>query len=161
MNQKIKNNRVFKIRSRVKKKTHSQTELKRQKILQYFPEGYLFQLDHVFKICPFTFEELINGGRIKEMQNFRHIVTVFLYMQEKNTVELEEIVKRDHATILNSISRVLEALNGFDKEILKLLNEIKSHAISRDRYDLDINERQIDGVLQMERRFMEKFANFV
>jgi hypothetical protein len=82
-------------------------------------------------------------------------------MNDYNTVELEELVKRDHATILNSIARFLEALNGFDSDLLMLINKIKSQEISADRYDLDINERQIDGVLQMEHRFMEKYANFV
>jgi hypothetical protein len=161
MNQKIKNNRVFKVRSRVKKKTHSQTEQKRQIILSYFPEGYSFPLDHLFKVCPFTMDQLVDGGRVTEIQYFRHILTVYLYMNDFNTVELEELVKRDHATILNSIARFLEALNGFDSDLLGLINKIKSQEISADRYDLDINERQIDGVLQMERRFMEKYAKFV
>lgn len=161
MNTTIKNNRVFKIRSRVKKKTHSQTELKREKILSFFPEGYSFPLDHVFKNCPFTMEQIIDGGRVVQMQNYRHVLTVYLYMNDNNTVELKEIVKRDHATILNSIKRFFEALNGFDNDLLNLINEVKSQNLSADRYDLDINERQIDGVLQMERLFLEKYTKFV
>lgn len=129
-----------------------------KKFKPFFPENYDFPLVDFYSVCPYTFDELMNKTRLREIVQWRQILSLFLYAREKSSVLVGEIMGKDHATILYSLGVVMNALHGRDQmvkdKIDLILHVFELQYIPTD----DICMNEILSLQLQQKEFNTKFA---
>lgn len=97
-----------------------------EKIRSFFPEGFNFDIDDVFKACPYTFIELQKKSRLKDLVQWRQISMIFKYASGSTFEQVGHYFNKDHSTIVHSLKCVINALEGYDPVLKEKIDKIVS-----------------------------------
>ena len=131
----------------------------REAIEKLFPEGYIFDLTHVYSVMPYTLETVIGRTREKDILHYRQIITVYLFMNGLSLKEVGEEVEKDHATVLHSIRCVVFAMQGFDNRLKDKLDLVIQETEAGVMATRDTSMNELISLAYIESLLLKKFPN--
>jgi hypothetical protein len=87
-------------------------------------EKVIIQFSAFEHACPYTMEELTQGSRKRHILYWRQVGQWWYFQECLNKSEVARLFKCDHATIINSIRVVKDALDGYNREMLSMVEDV-------------------------------------
>jgi len=102
------------------------------------------EIKQMLQYCPYTFEEITSAKRVRGMVYWRNAI---MYHLRDNGYTFQSIGRafgnRNHATVIHSLKTVETALEGFNKQQLKIYNVSKTKKPIRPLFCNEIIARKI------------------
>lgn len=94
-------------------------------------------------MCPHTPAELIKKDRRREVKTWRQIGMVWATLTGESISEAARHFGRDHATVLHAQQIVIDTLEGFGDEFVRIyIDRIKEHTFCSAEVQEDINTNE-------------------
>jgi hypothetical protein len=78
--------------------------------------------------CPYTIDQLREGGRKRNMVYWRQVGQWWYFLECGVKSHAGRFFDRDHATVIHSIRAVNEAIEGYNPELLRMIEDVISCA---------------------------------
>lgn len=128
----------------------------KKKYAKYFPLDYQFRFVDFFSACPFTFEELKQKNRKRDLMQWRQLYIFFNWMQVQDLEKAVEPLGMNHANTVHILKVVMNALEGYDAYFLKKINTILSIKDEEFKPSIDICMNEILSLRLLEYKINEK-----
>lgn len=140
------------------KKQDLRTRFHIDRLRDFFPEYYCFDTNNIFKICPFTFDELKANTRKKEIVQWRQILIAFKYASGTTFQEAGRFVgNKDHSTCVHALKQVINALEGFDQSMKLKIDEIIAGSETFFYASEDNAKNEVNALRLLEQNFALKY----
>jgi hypothetical protein len=113
-----------------------------QEIAKFFDKSN-FHLYDFFKACPYSPDILKKKNRKTDLKNWRFVGMTISVLCGKNTLETENIFKRNHATVLHAIRKIKEDLHFYKQNSIYVPYFLKIFNVDdTSKVDLTIDDVQ-------------------
>jgi hypothetical protein len=129
----------------------------KQKYAKYFPLDYQFRFVDFFSACPYSFEELKEKSRKRDLMQWRQLYIFFNWMEVQDLEKAVEPMEMDHANTVHVLKVVMNALEGYDTYLLKKINSILSVREEEFKPSVDSCMNEILSLRLLELKINEQF----
>lgn len=133
-----------------------------QKCSYYFKTNdiHIFNEIDFYRTCPINEEVIKSKIRDSHVVKWRHLGCVWVLLSCNSLTEAAKVMKRNHATIIHAVKKVVNAIEGYDDELLKCLEMLVDNSRKGvylnyvdKQYNDDIKENELVGLVSLQSNF--------
>jgi hypothetical protein len=115
-----------------------------------------YDIQDVLEICPFELWELQSKKRTRELTMWRDVSMIWVWLQGATTVQAAQRFNRDHSTLIYSVQKLADTLDGFGfYELRDILERIKYRIRCEVNQDPEIGVNEMVSLVILENEYQE------
>ena len=134
-------------------KTRSINEVKKM-----FPENTRFLFEDFLISTPFSMEYLRRGNRKREVMQWRQVGMTWAAIEHHSVSKAGKLFERDHATCIHALKKVVQAMEGYDKELKDKIDTVTNCIEFSVPHSNDASENEKNSLIYLEQLIKKKLA---
>ena len=131
---------------------------KQNKAHKYFNKSFVFNSNAVLDASGMSVEDITKRDRTRDIKDWRQIFAYFLWVEGLTFNAIGGIIHRDHATIMWGNKKVVDALEGYNDQLLEKINMVQSGMPQVDK-NIDFSSKEIISLCHLEQNYANLAAH--
>lgn len=124
------------------------------------PSNRDFEMSDLFLCCPYTLDELKQKNRRQDIREWRQVALAWGALNTNSISSSGYYFSMNHATVIHSIKRVINAIMGYDPNLNRKLNMVLKRETNTIRVS-DSVMTEVVALLEMEKDFFNRYPNLI
>lgn len=116
-----------------------------------FPEYFDFDMINFFINCPYSFDELLQVNRKRDLMQWRQIGMAWKALCGYSLTESGATFRKDHATCIHAIRCMIDAFDGYAPDMLYKIKTIEMGINVNIKHEDDSMNEVVSLILQEKR----------